>query len=99
MSQQQQSVRDRLNNLRNTIDDNTLARAIMWTFGIYPELMHTWEWPRYNPPGLLIGPLPHVHGMTSNTWVPDYSHPGVSERVRIEVGWWHDMHDDKRSWM
>jgi hypothetical protein len=53
-----------------------------------------WEWPRYNPPGLLIGPLPHVKNSRGN-WVPDYSHPGVKERVRVEVDFVEDDSYDK----
>lgn len=48
------------------------------------EESERWLWPRYNPPGLLIGPLPHLR-TASGGWVADYSHPGVAERVRIAV--------------
>lgn len=33
--------------------------------------------------GLLIGPLPHHK--PRNYWVPDYRHPGVAARVKVEV--------------
>lgn len=33
--------------------------------------------------GLLIGPLPHHK--PRNCWVPDYRHPGVTARVKVEV--------------
>ena len=42
-----------------------------------------WTWPKFNPPGLLVGPLPHVKHR--NYFVPDYRYPGVAERVRVEV--------------
>lgn len=53
--------------------------------------------PRYNPPGLLIGPIPRIknvkiiNGKESIWWVPDYSHPGVKERIAIEVDMIEDM--------
>lgn len=43
-----------------------------------------WDWERYNPPGLLVGPLPHRIS-PNGCWVPDYRHPGVADRVKIEV--------------
>lgn len=46
-------------------------------------LNDVWEWPRFNPPGLLIGPLPHIN--RGWCFVPDYRYPGVAERIRIEV--------------
>ncbi len=42
-----------------------------------------WTWPKFNPPGLLVGPLPHVN--RGWCFAPDYSHPGVAQRVRVEV--------------
>lgn len=52
-----------------------------------------WNWPRYNLPGLLIGPLPYIK--PRNYWVPDFSHPGVRERIEIEVTYVEDMAYDK----
>lgn len=49
-----------------------------------------WLWLRYNPPGLLIGPVPHVRTPGGN-WAPDYSHPGVAERIRVEVDFIEDQ--------
>lgn len=43
-----------------------------------------WTWPCYNPPGLLIGPLPYIKN-PSGRYAPDYRHPGVAARVRVEV--------------
>lgn len=40
---------------------------------------------------ILIGPIPHIvrkrilFGKEITTFVPDYSHPGVKERVEVEV--------------
>lgn len=48
------------------------------------EESERWLWPRYNPPGLLIGPLP-ARRTRSGGWAPDYSHPGVAERIRVEA--------------
>lgn len=49
-----------------------------------------WAWPAFNPPGLLIGPLPHVRTPSGN-WAPDYSHPGVAQRIRVEVSFIEDV--------
>lgn len=49
-----------------------------------------WDWPRYNPPGLLIGPLPMIK-RPSGWYAPDYSHPGVAERIKVEVDYVEDM--------
>lgn len=43
-----------------------------------------WRWPRFSPPGLLVGPLPHKR-TPSGDWVPDYSYPGVANRIALEV--------------
>lgn len=43
------------------------------------EAAERWQWPRYNPPGLLIGPVLYKDN------VPDYSRPGVAERIRVEI--------------
>lgn len=51
---------------------------------------YLWTWPRYNPPGLLVGPLPYVRTPGGN-WAPDYSHPGVKERIRVEVDFVEDQ--------
>jgi hypothetical protein len=49
-----------------------------------------WQWPCFNPPGLLIGPLPHVKNCFGR-WIQDYSHPGVAERIRVEVDFIEDI--------
>lgn len=49
-----------------------------------------WQWPRYNPPGLLIGPLPYKRSPRGD-WVPDYSAPGVKQRKAVEI----DFHEDQ----
>lgn len=49
-----------------------------------------WAWPRYNPPGLLVGPLPYIKTRFGG-WVPDYHHPGVTERIKIEVDFIEDQ--------
>jgi len=46
-----------------------------------------WNWIKYE--ATLIGPLPFKRG-PSGCWVPDYSHPGVPERIACEV----DMVED-----
>ena len=56
----------------------------------HDEEMVMWTWPRYNPPGLLIGPLPH-RPAPSGGWVPDYRHPGVAERIAVEVDFIEDQ--------
>lgn len=47
------------------------------------------EWERYDRPGLLIGPLP-MKPAPGGGWVPDYSHPGVKERVAALVDFVED---------
>jgi len=49
------------------------------------EETERWLWPRYNPQGLLVGPLPFKGN------APDYSHPGVAERVRIEIDFYMEQ--------
>lgn len=49
-----------------------------------------WLWPCYNPPFLLIGPLPHRRS-PSGGWVLDYDHLGVAERMRVEVDFIEDQ--------
>lgn len=57
-------------------------------------MYNCWHWPCYNPPGLLTGPLPMIK--LSNGWyAPDYSYPGVKERVKVEVDYHEDMVYDK----
>jgi hypothetical protein len=58
------------------------------------EEEYVWTWPRYNPPGLLIGPLPYRR-TPSGGWAPDYRHPGVAERIRVEVSFIVDQ--DRRT--
>lgn len=41
------------------------------------------DWPRYNPPGLLIGPVLYIYD-ADGYGVPDYSKPGVADRIAIE---------------
>jgi hypothetical protein len=53
------------------------------------EEAERWTWPRYNPPGLLIGPLPHRRTPGGN-WVPNYMHPGVALRIQVEVDFIED---------
>lgn len=53
-----------------------------------------WDLPRYNPPGLLVGPLPYVK-RPSGCLVPDYRRPGVAERIIIEVQ--HDLDQERRT--
>lgn len=53
-------------------------------------MIDPWDWPKYNPPGLLIGPVPSKRS-PCGYWVPDYSHPGVGLRVRVEVDYVVDM--------
>lgn len=48
-------------------------------------------WEYFNPPGLLIGPLPHRKSFYPNTWVPDYRHPGVARRIAVEVDFIEDV--------
>lgn len=54
--------------------------------------------PWYNPPGILIGPIPYIKQVfgTSVIYSPDYSHPGVAERIKIEVDMIEDEAFDKR---
>jgi hypothetical protein len=47
-----------------------------------------WSWPRYNAPGLLIGPLPMLRS-PCGAWAPDWSSPGVTERFCVE----HEFYD------
>lgn len=56
--------------------------------------MNIWDWPRYNPPGLLIGPLPHKRSRYG--FAPNYSYPGVAERVSVEVDF---VVDQERGWL
>lgn len=51
---------------------------------------YRWSLPRYNPPGLLIGPILYIKNSWGH-WVPDWSRPGVKERIRVEV----DFHEDE----
>lgn len=54
-----------------------------------------WDQPWYNPPGLLAGPIPMLK--QPNGWyAPDYSKPGVAERVKIEVNMIEDEAYDRR---
>lgn len=57
-----------------------------------PEAFQTsdsrWDWPKYQ--ASLVGPLPHIL-RPSGCYVPDYSHPGVADRVRVEVDYIEDM--------
>ncbi len=55
------------------------------------EEAERWAWPCYNPPGLLIGPVLMIKGPTG-CWVPDWSRPGVHERMIIEIDFHEDMH-------
>jgi hypothetical protein len=50
----------------------------------HDEEAEAWTWPLYNPPGLLVGPVPYVRS-PSGGWVPDYRHPGVRLRIAVEV--------------
>ena len=50
----------------------------------HEEERERWLWPRYNPPGLLVGPLPHKRNPFGR-WSQDYSHPGVAQRIQVEV--------------
>lgn len=52
---------------------------------------HSWSYPKYQ--ASLVGPLPHVRTPGGN-WAPDYSHPGVRERVRAEVDYVEDERRD-----
>lgn len=49
-----------------------------------------WASPYFNPPGLLVGPLPKKRS-PGGCWAPDYSHPGVAERVALEVEFIEDI--------
>jgi hypothetical protein len=50
--------------------------------------------PQYNSPNLLIGPLPYK--FYNGCYAPDYSYPGVAERIKVEVDMIEDMAYDKR---
>lgn len=54
------------------------------------EEEYLWTLPRYNPPGLLVGPLPYVK-RPSGWYAPDYRHPGVRERIAVEVNFTMDQ--------
>ena len=56
----------------------------------HEEERERWLWPRYNPPGLLIGPLPHKRN-PQGRWIQDYSYPGVALRIIVEVDFVEDM--------
>lgn len=56
----------------------------------HEEEAYVWTWPRYNPPGLLIGPLPYRRTPGGN-YAPDYRHPGVAERIAVEVSFIEDQ--------
>jgi hypothetical protein len=55
-----------------------------------------WQWPGFNPPGLLVGPLPYKKSYYGKdgawVWVPDYSHPGVAERIALQVDFYEDLY-------
>lgn len=50
----------------------------------HEEERERWLWPCYNPPGLLIGPVPYIKN-PSGWYRPDYRHPGVAQRIAVEV--------------
>lgn len=54
-----------------------------------------WNWPCFNPPGLLVGPLPYKRNCFGR-WVVDYSHPGVAQRVAIQVDFVEDVLGNRR---
>lgn len=52
-------------------------------------------WSLFDRPGLLIGPLPYRRSK-AGSWVPDYRHPGVAERIAAEVDFIETLCYDKR---
>ncbi len=51
-----------------------------------------WTWPRFAK-HTLIGPVPMVKN-ESGWYHPDYRHPGVAERVAVEVDFHYALHGD-----
>ena len=56
---------------------------------------YLWSTPRFDPPGLLVGPLPYKRS-PSGCWVPNYNHPGVAQRIRVEVDFVEDILTGRR---